>query len=109
MISCVRTKRCGWHSEVAAATACPLAVESLASAPWGESPSFWEMASFSDVGAAARNSCVVPALPPQAARAPAAAREEKSRKTFIYLPPESVRQHDTRAAKRVKDKEQGCR
>src|SRR5256886_13322734 len=100
-------KRGGGHWEVAGATACALADESLASAPWGESPSFWEMASFSDVGAAARNSCVVPALPPQAARAPAAAREEKSRKTFIWLPPESVRQHDTRAAKRVK--EQGCR
>src|SRR3989454_7799554 len=86
MTSCVRTKRCGWHSGVA--NACAVADESLTALPCGESPSFWEMASLSDVGAAARKSWAValpgPAALPQAARA-AAASGEKIRKTFILV------------------------
>src|SRR2546425_11614540 len=86
MISCVRTKRWGWQSGVV--NACAIADESLASFPCGESPSFWEMASLSDVGAAARKSWIVavpgPAALPQAARG-AAGRGGKIRKTLIFV------------------------
>src|SRR2546425_9324580 len=88
MISCVRTKRWGWQSGVV--NACAIADESLASFPCGESPSFWEMASLSDVGAAARKSWIVavpgPAAPPQTAGA-APAKGEKKRKNLHFVSP----------------------
>src|SRR2546422_653110 len=86
MISCVRTKRWGWQSGVV--NACAIADESLASFPCGESPSFWEMASLSDVGAAARKSWIVavpgPAALPQTGRG-AAGSGEKKRKNLIFV------------------------